>query len=73
MALSVTGLERSFVFQKENTEITLTDPNADMTPDQVMSFFSHTYPELTTSTVHGPEINGDKVVYHFKTTIGTKG
>ena len=73
MALSVTGLERSFVFNKGNTELTLADPNQDMTPDQVMNFFSHTYPELTTSTVHGPEITGDKLVYDFKTTIGTKG
>ena len=36
-------------------------------------FYSMTYPELTTATVHGPEWEEDKAVYRFKTTIGVKG
>jgi len=73
MALSVTSLERIFQFKNGNAEITLQDPNPAMSPDEVMDFYSGTYPELTTATVHGPEINKDRVVYKFKTTIGTKG
>ena len=44
-----------------------------MTPDAVMHFYSHSYPELTTATVQGPEIRDDRSVYTFKTTLGTKG
>ena len=44
-----------------------------MSPDQVMTFYSNTYPELTTSAVHGPTYDNDKVVYRFNTTVGTKG
>ena len=54
-------------------ENTLADPNISFSPDEVMNFYSNTYPELTTSTVHGPEIDDDKAVYEFKTTVGTKG
>lgn len=69
MALQVNGLDRVFMHDK----ITLTDPDPAMTPDEVMQFYTNTYPELTTSNVHGPEINGDKAVYKFKTVVGTKG
>jgi len=73
MALSVTSLERIFQFKNGNADITLQDPNPDMTPDAVMDFYSGTYPELTTAAVHGPQIKNDRIVYKFKTTIGTKG
>jgi len=73
MSLSITSLERVFTFKNGSAEITLQDPNPAMQPDEVMDFFSHTYPELTTATVHGPEIDNDRIVYRFKTTIGTKG
>ncbi len=69
MALNVTGLKR--VFKYGNRE--LDDPGQTMTPDEVMQFYSGTYPELTTSNVHGPKVDGDKAVYEFKTTVGTKG
>ncbi|MCX4335409.1 MAG: PRTRC system protein C, partial [Bacteroidales bacterium] len=42
-------------------------------PEMVMGFYSNTYPELTTATVHGPTMKDDAAVYEFKTTIGTKG
>jgi PRTRC genetic system protein C len=73
MALSVTTLERVFKFKNGEARITLPDPNPAIQPHEVMDFFSHTYPELTTATVHGPEIEEDRIVYRFKTTIGTKG
>jgi len=56
MALSVTSLQRIFQFKNGCTKLTLQDPNPDMSPDEVMGFFSNSYPELTTATVHGPEI-----------------
>ena len=72
MVLVVNGMKRSFKFMKE-TEIVLSDPNPSDTPEDVMSYYSNMYPELTTASVHGPEINDDMAIYEFKTTIGTKG
>ena len=69
MALSITGIKRVF----KHNGLELSDPNPDMTPDEVMNHYSNMYPELTTSNVHGPNMEGDKAVYEFKTTVGTKG
>jgi len=69
MALNITSLKRVFIHGK----IKLADPNTSLSPDDVMSFYANTYPELTTSSVHGPTIVGDKAEYSFKTTVGTKG
>lgn len=73
MALVVNGMDRSFIFHKGSETITLADPSPAESPDAVMSYYSNTYPELTTATVHGPQIKDDKAVYEFKTTVGTKG
>jgi PRTRC genetic system protein C len=73
MSLSVTTLERVFKFKNGDAKITLQDPNPAMSPDEVMDFYSTTYTELTTATVSGPEVENDRMVYHFKTTIGVKG
>lgn len=73
MPLNVQGMTREFHFQRNNKDVVLSDPDISMSPDEVMSFYSNTYPELTTSTVAGPSIKDDKLVYKFKTTIGTKG
>ena len=73
MPLNVQGMTREFHFQRNNKDVVLSDPDISMSPDEVMSFYSNTYPELTTSTVGGPSIKDDKLVYKFKTTIGTKG
>jgi PRTRC genetic system protein C len=71
--LSVSSLERVFRFKNGSAEISLQDPNPVMQPAEVMDFYSNTYSELTTATVQGPEIENDRIVYQFKTTIGTKG
>lgn len=73
MALVINEMVRSFTFKKGSEKITLSDPNPDDSPEMVMNYYSNIYPELTTATVHGPEIRDDKAVYEFKTTIGTKG
>lgn len=69
MALQISKYKRVF----KHGAATLADPNPDMTPEEVMNFYSNQYPELTTSNVHGPKIEGDSAVYEFKTTVGTKG
>jgi PRTRC genetic system protein C len=44
-----------------------------MSLSEVTDFYSMNYPELTTATLQGPELEEDRAVYRFKTTIGTKG
>ena len=73
MALEIKGLQRVFKFRKGSSEIELADPDDSLSPNEVMDFYSMTYPALTTASVHGPEFEDDSVVYRFKTTIGTKG
>ena len=71
--LTIKGMSRTFKFKKGTEYVTLQDPDPNLSPDVVMSYYSNFYPELTTATVHGPVIRDDRTEYEFKTTIGTKG
>ena len=73
MALHIKGLKRVFILKKGNGTLTLEDPDSRMSLSEVTDFYSINYPELTTATLHGPELEEDRAVYRFKTTIGTKG
>ena len=73
MALDIKGLKRVFILKKGNDPLTLEDPDSRMSLSEVTDFYSMNYPELTTATLHGPELEEDRAVYRFKTTIGTKG
>lgn len=73
MALQVTALERKFVLKKNGKDVALSDPNPDFSPAEVMSFYSAMYPELTTATLHGPNITLKGVEYELKTSVGVKG
>lgn len=73
MFLQVTNLKREFRFKKDNTDVTLPDPNPEFTTNEVLQFYSGQYPELTTATMDGPKVDGEKAVYSVKTTVGTKG
>ena len=73
MALHVTDILRTFLHHKNEQEISLDDPNTNYSPEEVLTFYSNLYPELTNATIHGPKMEGDKLIYEFKSTIGTKG
>lgn len=73
MALDIKGLKRVFILKKGNDTLTLEDPDSRMSLSEVTDFYSMNYPELTTATLQGPELDEDRAVYRFKTTIGTKG
>jgi PRTRC genetic system protein C len=73
MALDIKGLKRVFILKKGNDTLTLEAPDSRMSLSEVTDFYSMNYPELTTATLHGPELEEDRAVYRFKTTIGTKG
>lgn len=69
----IQGLDREFVVTINGKDIILSDPDPLRSETEVMQFYSNVYPQLTTSTVHGPEYNGAVARYTFKTTVGTKG
>ena len=73
MALDIKGIKIVFKLKKGNSTLVLEDPDSRMSLTEVTDFYSMNYPELTTATLHGPEFEEDRAVYHFKTTIGTKG
>mgnify|MGYP004508244253 FL=1 len=53
-----------FTFKKGTATITLDDPNPSDSPEMVMGFYSNTYPELTTATIHGPTMKDDAARVH---------
>ena len=73
MALEYKGFDRVFCLSVNGTTVKLTDPDPQRTPEQVMALYANQYPQLTTSTVGEPAIEGGKAVYEFKTTHGKKG
>lgn len=62
--LQVEQIQR--VFQYKGTS--LADPNPEFTPDEVMSFYAGTYPELNNGIV-----KRDGHTYTFESEVGTKG
>lgn len=73
MALQVTNLKRSFIYKNGNKDVSLSDPNSEMSPEEVIKFYTAKHPELTNATISGPKVEGSKAVYTFKTIVGTKG
>ena len=73
MALEKQILKRVFVIGNDKDAIKLTDPDPDMTPEQVRKFYAGRFPQLVNSTTTGPIYDEDNMVFTFKTGIGTKG
>lgn len=71
--MDIKQLKREFVMEKGTVKTVLSDPDPDMGAREVLKFYSRTYPDLITASVVGPEYKGDKAVYSFKTSVGTKG
>ena len=73
MALEVTNLERKFTLKKNGKDEELKDPNPDLSPEEVVKFYSSSHPELTNGIVEGPKVEGDKAVYTIATKAGKLG
>ena len=73
MAFQIQNIKREFRFESNGKIVILDDVNPNMTAEDVMNFYANIYPELTTSSIRGPEIELGKAIYTFKTTLGTKG
>jgi len=73
MSLTVKALPREFILSSGSEKIKLADPNPDMSPSEVMEFYSSSYPQLTNGSVSAPDVKSTKVIYSFSTTVGKKG
>jgi PRTRC genetic system protein C len=67
--MQVGALTRYFTF----ASLRLPDPDPRMSPEEVRTFYSAQYPEITTASITGPEAEGDKLQYRFGVAVGTKG
>lgn len=71
--LQTTLLERIFIHKDNGQEVRLTDPDTNLSPEEVCNFYAGLYAILTTAKIVGPEIKKDAIEYQFVSTIGTKG
>ena len=73
MALEVINLKRVFITRRDGKDIDLADPNPEFSVEEVMKFYSGTYPELTNGMMEGPKVIGDKATYSMTTKAGKLG
>lgn len=69
MAITINAAQREFAYNG----VVLMDPGPAFSPDQVRDLYTAQYPELTTSLVDGPEIDGQVARYKFSRVAGAKG
>jgi PRTRC genetic system protein C len=67
--MNVEKLVREFTYNG----IRLPDPNAHLSVEEVRNLYAGTYPEIATAAIEGPEAMGNKLLYRFSRSIGTKG
>jgi len=67
--MDVEKLIREFTYNG----IRLPDPNARLSVEEVRNLYAGTYPEMATAAIEGPEAVGNKLLYRFSRSIGTKG
>lgn len=66
---TITNLTR--VFSYNGAELPC--PGAGLSPEQVRDVYSASFPEITTAAIEGPTRKGDKLIYEFRRSAGTKG
>lgn len=76
--MQVKTLSRFFKYTPrsgDKSTIELPDPNPNYNIDKVMEHYAGAYPELSNAVVVKSDDPGeeDRIVYEFKTTLGTKG
>ena len=67
--MNVEQLVREFSYNG----IRLPDPNVNLRIEEVRNLYAGTYPEIATAAIEGPEAVGNKLIYRFTRSIGTKG
>jgi PRTRC genetic system protein C len=67
--MEVIKLDRVFRYDKKD----LSDIVPTMSPEEILEHYSNTYPELINAKANYVGVENDKMVYEFKTNIGSKG
>lgn len=67
--IEVKQIVRIFKYQ----QLELADPGRELSPEQVVEFYSGVYPELVKATVEGPELQGTREIYRMERAVGRKG
>lgn len=67
--VKVERLSRKFSYNG----VSLPDPGANYTPEQVRDIYTANYPELVAASVEGPEVKGKVLQFTFRRAVGTKG
>ena len=67
--MNVEKLVREFSYNG----IHLPDPNVNLTIEEVRNLYAGTNTEIATAAIEGPEAVGNKLIYRFSRSIGTKG
>lgn len=75
LVLQVTNIKRQFLLVKDGKgkPIELTDPNGDMSPEEVMKFHSGVHAELTNGVIEGPKVSNGIATYTISTKAGKLG
>ena len=73
MALQIETQNREFILKKGGKNITLPDPDPNMSPDEVVKHYLPLYPELTNNKIDGPIVEGNTARYNLSAEIGRKG
>lgn len=69
--MAATILEAARTFRHSGRD--LPDPDASMSPDEVLNHYAREYPKLLGGKVVGPTIEGDAHVYELRASFGEKG
>jgi PRTRC genetic system protein C len=69
MSVQIKALTRVF----KHGSLSLPDPGAQFSPEQVRDLFCATYTELTNAVVEGPKTTARGLEYEFVVPVGTKG
>ena len=67
--MKVENLVREFNFNG----IRLPDLDAKLSIEEVRNLYATAYPDITTAAIEGPETVGNKLIYRFSRSVGTKG
>ena len=71
--MEATPLARVFVYEDRGNRLELADPSPEMLPEDVLNFYSSTYPTFTTAKLQGPFWDNGKEEYRIMSVLGTKG
>jgi PRTRC genetic system protein C len=67
--MEASAITREFVYNGTK----LPDPNPTLNIDQVRDILTTSHPELANAAIDGPEVKGDRHVFAFVKSVGTKG